>query len=100
MRQPLASVLGLTASHEATPVVPPLPSHTAQVQSATFGLPGAGMQLALVQSANCWSQSNFSCALAMSLEPSTTATTNARKDHFLMSILLIAGPERVRRRWL
>lgn len=95
MRQPLASVLGLTASHEATPAVPPpLVSHTSQVQSATFGLPGAGMHGALVQSANCWSQSkNLSCALAMPLEPSNTATKDARKGHTFMSIL--PGQKRV-----
>jgi hypothetical protein len=88
VRQPLASVLGLTASHEATPIVPPLVSHTSQVQSATFGLPGAGMQLALVQSANCWSQiKGLSCALAMPFEPSNTAAKDAIKGHILMSIL-------------
>ena len=93
MRQPLASVLGLTASHEATLTVAPLVSHTSQVQSATFGLPGAGMHGALVQSANCWSQSKgLSCALAMPL-PSNTATKDARKGHTLISIL--AGPKRV-----
>jgi hypothetical protein len=76
-------------------------SHTSQVQSATFGLPGAGTQLALVQSANCWSQSNLlSCALTMPLDPSNTATKDARKGDILMSISPWSEAGDVRRRWV